>query len=238
VPTASRLSSVPAPSPAPDDASATLLAGAGAGGSAPVGLAGVELGWLRGAGLAVLASAEYPASATDVLPEIVRFVVSSFSPLVAELGERCLRRYFGARPADPDLGEQTGVVLASKSGDFGTAVAVAEAVDAGRRVPPMLFYQSNPNAVVGYLTARWGLGGPVVCTSPAADVPADAVADAGQLIRDGDAAAVLVIVAEQGRPGLPGVTGGAESHDHGLALLIGPSSWPHSRSSEPIGGLS
>ncbi len=143
---------------------------------------------------------------------------SSFSPLVAELADRCLQSYFGARPARPELGGRTGVLLASTSGDVGTAAAVAAAVEAGRRVPPLLFFQSNPNAVVGYIAARWGLAGPVVCTMPADDTLADAHRSALLLLADGDADAVLVIVAEQA----PAADGG----DHGLAQLVGPSSWP------------
>ncbi len=170
------------------------------------------------AGLTVLASARWPASSADVLPSIPGFVLSSFSPLVAELAERCLRWYFGERPADPARGTHTAVLLASTSGDLATAAAVAGAVDAGRRVPPLLFYQSNPNAIVGHLTARWGLAGPVVCTSPAAAALPDALRGAARLIEDGDAAAVLVIVAEQEQP-----RGG---QDRGTALLLGPRSWP------------
>jgi hypothetical protein len=183
-------------------------------------------------GLAVLARAEWPAFAGDRLPPIPGFVISSFSPLVAEVAERCLRKYFGNRPADPRRGERTAVLLASESGDIGTAVAVAQAVDAGRRVPPLLFFQSNPNAVVGHLTARWELAGPVVCISPggfrgvappgqhspAGGALDDAIQGAVLLIQDGDADAVLVIVAEQGRPGA--------KPDHGVAMLVGPTSWP------------
>jgi hypothetical protein len=100
----------------------------------------------------------------------------------------------------------------------------------------MLFYQSNPNAVVGYLTARWGLAGPVVCTSPPRDALGDALRAARLLIQDGDAAAILVIVAEQGRPAPPGGTQLAAGQDHGAAMLIGPGSWPPARSPDPAGG--
>ncbi len=170
------------------------------------------------AGLAVLARARWPGRSGEGLPSIPGFIVSSFSPLVAELADRCLRRYFGTSPADRGRGERTAVLLASTSGDLATAAAVAGAVDAGRRVPPLLFYQSNPNAIVGYLTARWGLAGPVVCTSPAADALGDALRLAVLLIGDGDADAVLVIVAEQGTPGA--------GSDRGTAMLVGPKSWP------------
>lgn len=169
-------------------------------------------------GAVVLSHAAWPESPQDGVPAIGGFVTSSFSPLVAELAERCLRRYFGAPPADPALGSRIGVLLASASGDITTAAAIAQAVDGGLRIPPLLFYQSNPNAVVGYVAARWGLAGPVVCTMPTGDALADAHRGATLLLEDGDADAVLVILAEQER-----AAGGG---DHGVAQLVGPSSWP------------
>jgi hypothetical protein len=170
------------------------------------------------AGLVTLARAQWPETLDDMLPGIPGFVVSSFSPLVAELARRCLSRYFGTAPADPARGERTAVLVASATGDLGTAAAIAQAVDEGRRVPPLLFFQSNPNAVVGYLTARWGLAGPVVCTIAAGDAITDAQQGAAQLIADGDADAALIIVADQARA--------AGEHDHGEALLVGPRTWP------------
>ena len=166
--------------------------------------------------LVVLARAAWPAADEDSLPGLPGFIVSSFSPLAAELAERCLRRYFGSPPADQGRGEHTAIVLASATGDIATAVAVAQAVEQGRSVPPLLFYQSNANAVAGYVAARWGLAGPVVCTIPASHGLTDAVEAATLLIEDGDATAALVILADQ-RP-----RGG----DTGTALLIGPASWP------------
>lgn len=165
----------------------------------------------------ILASASWPRGPGDELRSIAGFITSSFSPLVAELAERCLSSYFGPPPAPPGLGARTAVLVTSSTGDTGTAAAVAAAVEAGNRVPPLLFYQSNPNAVAGYVAARWGLTGPVVCTMPAADPIADAYQGARLLLADGDADAVLVILANQ--------AAGAGS-DHGLAALIGPPSWP------------
>lgn len=170
------------------------------------------------AGLAVLARAEWPEVPGDELPSIPGFIVSSFSPLVAEVAGRCLRRYFGTAPADLARGERTGVVLATGTGDLATAAAIAAAVDEGRRVQPLLFFQSNPNAVVGWLTSRWGLSGPVVATVPDGDPMADARECAALLTAAGDADAVLVIVAGQGRT--------PDETDHAVALLIGPRSWP------------
>lgn len=203
-------------------------------------------------GLAVLARSQWPAERAEsaepaepaepgepraVLPGIAGFIISSFSPLAAELAERCLRQHFGDPPADFERGQRTAIVLASTTGDIATAAAIASAVDNGRAVPPLLFYQSNPNAVAGHIAARWGLAGPVVCTIPAGPRPAsphparrglsDAMESAALLIEGGEADAVLVVLADQG-----GIDG-----DRGVAILVGPAGWtpppgPHPEAAE------
>ena len=168
-------------------------------------------------GLSVLARAQWPQEGPDTeLPGIAGFILSSFSPLAAHVAEQCLRGYFGAPPADPARGEGTAIVLTSTSGDIGTATAIADALDSGRRVPPLLFYQSTPNAVAGYIAARWALAGPVVCTIAAGDALADAMGCAARLIENGEATAALVIAANQERNG----------SDHGTAVLLGPMARP------------
>jgi hypothetical protein len=179
-------------------------------------------------GPVVLARSAWPTQPPAALPAVPGFIVSSFSPLAAHLAEMCLLQYFGSPPAGPDRGQRTAVVLASTTGDIATAVEVARAVDQGRRVPPLLFYQSNPNAVAGHIAARWGLAGPVVCTIPARRGLADAVASAALLIGGAEATAALVILADQGRPG----SGcGIPADDSGTAMLIGPAWW----SRQPLG---
>jgi len=169
-----------------------------------------------GAGeLAVLARSEWPTQPPTALPGVPGFIISSFSPLAAELAERCLRQQFGDPPADAERGGRTAVVLASTTGDMATAAAIASAVDQGRAVAPLLFYQSNPNAVVGHIAARWGLAGPVVCTIPATRGLADAMDSAALLIEGAEADAALVLLADQG--GLHG--------DRGVAMLVGPAGW-------------
>ncbi len=172
--------------------------------------------------LVVLAMAQWPVPGAELTP-VAGFVVSSFNPLVAEVAARCLRSCFGEPPAPAEFGDGTAIVLASVRGDTGTATAVADAVRTGRRVPPLLFFQSNPNAVVGHVAARWGLAGPVVCISPSVDAPADALTDAladglaaaDLVITDGDATAALVIVADQAD-----ADGAA---DRAVAVLVGRS---------------
>jgi 3-oxoacyl-(acyl-carrier-protein) synthase len=161
----------------------------------------------------VLARGGWPVGDEDeTLPQIAGFVMSNFSPLVAVVAERCLRAHYGTAPADPVRGATTGVVLASVRGDVTTVDTVAGALRDGRRVPPLLFFQSNPNAVVGHVTSRWGLAGPVVCTSPLGDPLADGLAVAALLIEDDAATEVLVIAADLAEH--------AGERDHAVAVLV------------------
>jgi hypothetical protein len=166
--------------------------------------------------LRVLGRAEWPERDDDTLAPIAGFIVSPFNPLVAEVADRCLRDAHGSpASADPGRRARTGVVLASVGGDRGTAHALGEAVATGRRVQPLLFFQSNPNAVVGHITARWALEGPVTCIRPAqpgAAALADALGTADLMLLDGGADEVLVIAAESGRT--------AEEPGSAVALLV------------------
>ncbi|MFF2624512.1 hypothetical protein ACFVUN_01930 [Kitasatospora griseola] len=158
--------------------------------------------------LRVLASAAWPERPDDRLPAIAGFVESAFNPLVAETADRCLCRHYGPLPAlDPP---RTALLLASPTGDTGTADALAGATATGRRVPPLLFFQSNPNAVLGHLAARWQLDGPVVALGPGFDSDTELHDRARLLIEDGDADQVLLITAVQGPP------------DHATAVLLAP----------------
>jgi hypothetical protein len=137
------------------------------------------------AGLTVLASARWPETITDTeVKPLAGFVVSTFNPLLAEVAERCLSR----RPAPTD-GTVTAVIVVTEMGDVTSAMHVSAAVDAGERVRPLLFFQSVPNAVAGYVAARRHLSGPMVCVSDA-----DAgLALAALLIDDADADEALVV---------------------------------------------
>ncbi|MHA6765402.1 beta-ketoacyl synthase chain length factor [Streptacidiphilus sp. PAMC 29251] len=140
------------------------------------------------AGLQVLARASWPESAEDrTAPPIAGFIVSSFSPLAAEVARRCLDRRTAGEAAEPPV---TALVVVSPLGDLAGAVHVAESVDHGRRVGPLLFFQAVPNAVAGHVAALWQLTGPVVSVGDtraglevAALLLADRDADQALLIR-------------------------------------------------------
>ena len=138
----------------------------------------------RAAGLAVLASACWPESTADQTPPpLPGFVSSSFSPIVAEVAKRALRR---VPPRGPEV--VTAVVVVSALGDVASAAQVAEAVDTGGRVWPLMFFQSVPNAVAGHVAARRALTGPIVSVAAAEA----GIEVAALLLEDGDADEVLV----------------------------------------------
>ncbi len=157
------------------------------------------------AGLTVVASASWPeGDADDEVTALAGFIESNFSPLLAEVAGRALRR----RDLSRARGGVTAIVMVTALGDVTSATRVAAAVDAGRRVPPLQFFQSVPNAVAGYLAARWRLTGPVACvsgTSAALDV-------AALLIGDADADEALVVRVD--------LAVAAGDRDHADAILV------------------
>jgi 3-oxoacyl-(acyl-carrier-protein) synthase len=159
------------------------------------------------AGFAVLAASAWPESAADVTaPLLAGFVFSSFSPVAAEVAGRCLERRTAPRSA---AAVTTGVIVASRLGDVAGARHVARAVDADARIGPLLFFQCVPNAVAGYVAARWRLTGPVACLGG----ERAALDTAGLLLEDGDADQVLLICVDQALT--------ADEHDRAGAVLLG-----------------
>jgi 3-oxoacyl-(acyl-carrier-protein) synthase len=171
--------------------------------------AGTDLAALRAtaaaAGLTICAAACWPETADDeAVKPIAGFIESDFSPLLAQAAERALQRH----PV-PDLQDRvTAIVLVTAYGDVASATHVAQAVDLGRRASPLLFFQSVPNAVAGYLAARWRLTGPIVCVGGA-----EAGLDiAAALIEDADADEALVVCVDLG------LTGGGQNR--ATAILV------------------
>jgi hypothetical protein len=144
-------------------------------------------------GLAVTSVASWPDDDAEVEPPpLPAFVVSAFSPMIADVATRCLS---AARPG-PAAGNPaetaTAIIVMSPLGDIASAAHVAGAVADGTRIGPLLFFQAVPNAVAGLIAARWGLAGPMVSLGAATG----GMDLAALLIDDGDADEALVILAE------------------------------------------
>jgi hypothetical protein len=150
-------------------------------------------------------------------PVVPGFVLSAFNPLVAAVADRCLTEHYAKPPEPPGDRQRTGLVLVSRGGDRVSAEHVRQTVAGGNRLGPLFFFQSVPNSIAGYVAARWGLGGPVVCISPVGPPVAEGIAEATLLMSDGDAEEVLLVIAEQA------ATEGDSAVDCAHALLLG---WP------------
>jgi hypothetical protein len=169
---------------------------------APPGLACLQAA--AAAGLAVSATASWPESDDDrEVKPLAGFIVSTFSPLLAEVADRAL-----GRRGEPPPGLVTALVIVTALGDVASAADVAATVDAGGRVGPLMFFQAVPNTVVGYVASRWGLTGPVACVS---DIGAG-LDLARLLVEDADADEVLVVWVDQA------VT--EEDRDQAAAVLV------------------
>ncbi|MCH0559335.1 hypothetical protein [Streptomyces sp. MUM 16J] len=141
----------------------------------------------------LLAHGRWTADGDGPPSAVAGFTGSPFSPSIAVAAERCLRQHLRGPLADD--GPVVAVVLVSVTGDLDTDRVVAEALDTGRRVPPLLFFQSNPNAVLGHIAARWKLRGPVISLGAGHGAPS---ATAAALLDDGEAELVLLLTAEPG----------------------------------------
>ncbi|MEO7260805.1 MAG: beta-ketoacyl synthase chain length factor [Jatrophihabitantaceae bacterium] len=162
----------------------------------------------------VLAEYRWPTGQDEPLPMLPGYILSSFSPLVAAVADGCLEQHYGQPSASAASRQRTAVLLVSRGNDEVSADHLRDKVAAGRRVGPLFFFQTAPNSVVGQVTAHWGLGGPVVCISPVGDPLTDAMAEAAQLLDDGDADEVLLILVEQGNGDAP------DTSDRAHALLL------------------
>ena len=162
-------------------------------------------------GLSALAEARWPETPDDVAaPSLPGFVVSSFSAIAAEVARRCLSQRDKTAAGRP----VTAVIIISALGDLASARHVADAVDRGGRIGPLLFFQSVPNSVAGHVAARWQLTGPVVCVADRQS----ALDIAALLIEDGDADEALLIRVEQAcDPDAP-------DHTEAILMAVGPSS--------------
>jgi 3-oxoacyl-(acyl-carrier-protein) synthase len=160
------------------------------------------------AGLTVIAAARWPepTDSGEVAP-LAGFVVSTFNPLFAAVADRCLNR----RPDGPRVAPDsrvTAVIVVSTLGDVTSAAHVAEAVDAGDRVRPLLFFQSVPNAIAGYVASRRRLTGPMASVGTAEA----ALAVATLLIDDADADEALIVSVD--------VAATAAESDRAAAILV------------------
>ncbi|HEY8534359.1 MAG TPA: hypothetical protein VIL44_10930 [Micromonospora sp.] len=130
-----------------------------------------------------------PGAAEVDLPPLPNFVVSRFSPLVAEVVRRCLAGRDVSGPA-------TAVVLGSVVADATTADVAARDLASGNVHNPLLFFQSVPSSVLGAIAREFGITGPMTCLSARDDLPRLLLDTATLLLAEEPIERVLVIGVE------------------------------------------
>jgi hypothetical protein len=122
-------------------------------------------------------------------PPVPGFVESAFSPLVYQAVERCLT----ARPGD---GARTAMVLASMVGDAATLDLGSRLLVAGQVDNALLFMQSTPNAVLGWLSREFAITGPLIALSTLDDLAGELLATAELLLEDEELDRVVLVGVE------------------------------------------
>jgi hypothetical protein len=139
---------------------------------------GVEamLGWLDG-----------DREATLRVPPVPGFIESTFNPLVYHTVKSLLAGAAGAAA--------TGVVLGSELGDTTTSDVASQNLARGRIRNPLLFYQSIPSSILGYLSRELGITGRMSCVS-SGTLLADLLEMADLMLADPRTEQVAVIAIE------------------------------------------
>ena len=140
-----------------------------------------------------------PGAAPEELPKVVGFVLSRFSPIVNAAVLDCL-----GDPAAPDnligtAGDRTAMVLATLYGDTVTGDTATARMVEGQVHSPLLFFQSVTTSILGHLTKRYGITGPLTSLSHQTDPGGEALLLADSLLESGAADQVVVETAANER---------------------------------------
>jgi hypothetical protein len=137
-----------------------------------------------------------PGAAPRELPHITGFAISRFGPLVHAVAVACLRPAAHSGNHIGRNGAGTAIVLATMYGDTATVDIANQQTVAGRPANPLLFFQSVSTSILGQLTKRYGIHGPLTCISAVRDPAGDALGVADVLLDDPELHQVLVIGVE------------------------------------------
>ncbi|MGW2112870.1 ketosynthase [Streptomyces sp. NPDC001948] len=134
-----------------------------------------------------------PGAAPVELPNVPGFVTSRFSPLVAAAVDACLGGPQDDSGPVAGRGERTAIVLATACGDITTTDTATRRMVAGQVHSPLLFFQSVTTSVLGHVSKRYGITGPVSCVSDGGELAPRALELAGIMLEDDWLDQVLLI---------------------------------------------
>ncbi|MGK5693433.1 ketosynthase [Streptomyces sp. URMC 128] len=175
----------------------------------------------------VVGAAAIPRSVgEDGPPTVPGFIESRFNPLVRAVVDRCLA---DAAPARPErFADRTAVLLLTLFGDSTTTDLAGRRLQEGRAHNPLLFYQSVPTSILGFVSREHGLRGALTCLSVDAASMPEAFETAELMLADEEVDQLLIVgvelVATQRaaavRRHLPPADRTPPEHDAAAALLM------------------
>ncbi|MGJ5754499.1 beta-ketoacyl synthase-like protein [Streptomyces puniciscabiei] len=137
-----------------------------------------------------------PGGAPEELPKLVGFVLSRFSPIVGAAVVQCLGDPASEFNLIGTAGARTAMVLATMYGDTVTSDTATRRMVEGQVHSPLLFFQSVTTSILGHLTKRYGITGPLTSLSHMTDPAGQALLLADSLLESDAADQVVVIGVE------------------------------------------
>ncbi|MER6916681.1 ketosynthase [Streptomyces sp. NPDC000594] len=159
-------------------------------------------------------------------PGVPGFIESRFSPLVRAVVDGCVA------DADPDgfarRADRTAVLLVTLFGDVTTTDLASRRMLAGQPHNPLLFYQSVPTSILGYVSRAHGIRGPITCLSAHAGSAGEALETAELMLAEPTVDQLLLIGVEltgsertaAARRALPPAERDSPGQDSAFALLL------------------
>lgn len=129
--------------------------------------------------------------AGTTVPPVRGFVRSEFNPLIYHAGRAAYEQAELATSGIPP--ERRGVLLGSLFGDAVTEQESWRDLLAGRKISPIMFPQSVPSAIVGYLARDLDIRGPMSCIGTASMGAYSMLLQAADWLFEDDADAVLLL---------------------------------------------
>lgn len=150
-------------------------------------------------------------------PPVPGFIESQFNPLVNLVLREAL--------ADRDVRRGTGVLLGSVAGDTTTADVASRNLLSGRVRNPLLFYQSIPNSILGYVSRQFAITGPMACVAGAGALYPDLLEMADLWLDRPDLDRVVVVdvelaANERSRAAYAGLTEGESPQEFDTAVAL------------------
>lgn len=122
------------------------------------------------------------------IPKVPGFILSDFPIMVNYAVEKIKRPIFG--------GDDTALILGSFYGDVDTEDAVTRKNVENKSINPLLFAQSIPNSIFGYIAKEYNITGTMSSISNGGNLSGDLLEMATVLLNSGDANQVIIIGVE------------------------------------------